>query len=92
MPHQSSRTHTPVDATLLMTSTSGHFQAATYPNKPIRIIKGFALGGSAGSAARILNSKPGEEIGQSTTLKPLSVKSEYELWGKLINTINYTVQ
>jgi len=92
MPHQSSRTHTPAAAILLMTSTSEHCQVSTYPNKTARIIKGFALGGGAGSAVRILNSKPGEEIGQSTTLESLSVKSEYKLWGKLINTINYTVQ
>jgi tripartite-type tricarboxylate transporter receptor subunit TctC len=73
-------------------ATVAYCQAATYPNKPTRIITGFALGGSAGSTARILNSKPGEEIGQSTTLEPLPAKSEYELWGKLINTFNYTAQ
>lgn len=65
-------------------------QASTYPNKPIRISTGFALGDK--STARILNSKSGDEISQSTTLEPLPVKSEYELWGKLINTINYTAQ
>ena len=75
-----------------MTSTRGHYQAVTYPNKLARIIKGFALCGGGGGAVRILDSKPGEEIGQSTTLESVSVKSEYELWGKLINTINYTVQ
>jgi hypothetical protein len=74
-----------------MLSNSGQHQALTYPNKPTRI-KGFALGGGGGGAVRILDSKPGEEIGQSTTLESVSVKSEYELWGKLINTINYTVQ
>jgi hypothetical protein len=67
-------------------------QAATYPNKPIRIITGFALGGSTGITARILDSKSGGEISQSSTLEHLLIKSEYELWGKLINTFNYTAQ
>ena len=92
MHYQSPRTFTPVAATFLMPSTSRHCQEVTYPNKPIRIITGFALGNRAGTAVRILNSKSGEEIGQSTTLEPLPVKSEYELWGKLINTINLTAQ
>jgi hypothetical protein len=84
-------TFAPVAASLFMLSNSGQRQALTYPNKPTRI-KGFALGGRASSEARILNSKPGEEIGQSTTLESLSVNSECELWSRLINTINYTVQ
>ena len=92
MPHQSLRTYTPAAATLLETSISRHCQSATYPNKPIRIIKGFALGGGAGSAVSFLNAKPGEEFDQSTTLESLSVKSECELWGKLTNTFNYTAQ
>ena len=82
MHHQPLRKHAPV----------AYRQAATYPNKPNRIVTGFALGGRADTAVRILRSKSGEEIGQSTTLEPLPVKSEYELWGKLINTINLTAQ
>ena len=82
MHHQPLRKHAPV----------AYCQASTYPNKPYRIIKGFALGGKAGTVVRILRSKSGEEICQSTTLELLSAKPEYELWGKLINTINYTAQ
>jgi hypothetical protein len=82
MYYQPLRKHTPV----------AHYQAATYPNKPTRIITGFALGDRAGTAVRILDSKSGEEISQSSTLERLPIKSEYELWGKLINTFNYTAQ
>ena len=82
MHHQPLRKHVPF----------AHCQAATYPNKPTRIITGFALGGIEGTAVRILDSRSGEEIGQSNTLERLPIKSEYELWGKLINTFNYTAQ
>jgi hypothetical protein len=92
MPHHSSSTHNPAAATFLTISTSRHCQAATYPNKPIPIIKGFALGGRAGSPARILYSKPGEAINQSTALESLLAQSECELLSNLINTINYTAQ
>lgn len=92
MRHQPLRTYAPAAKTLLMTYASEDSQAATYPNKRIRIITGYALGSQAGSAARILDSKLGEEISQSTALEPLPVKSEYEFWGKLINTINFMAQ
>lgn len=92
MPHQSLSTYAPIATTFLIASASRQCQAVTYPNKRIRIITGFALGSKAVSPARILDSKLGAEISQSTALEPLSVKPEYELWGKLINTINYTAQ
>lgn len=92
MYHQSTRTSYPAAATLINTSTSGHYQAETYPNKPTRIITVFALAGRTLNISRVLDSTPGEEIGQSTALERLSVKSEYKLWGKLINTINLTAQ
>ena len=92
MPHKSIKTFAPVAATLLMASTGGHCQAATYPNKRTRLIAGLVPGGSSDSAARIFNSISENEIGQSTALEPLTVKSEYELWGNLFNTINFTAQ
>ena len=92
MPHQSLSTYAPIATTFLIASASRQCQAVTYPNKRIRIITGFALGSQAGNAARIHDSKLGEEISQSTALEPLSVKPEYELWGNLINTINFTAQ
>jgi hypothetical protein len=69
-------TFAPVAASLFMLSNSGQRQALTYPNKPIRIITGFALGDKTNSTLTILYSKLGEEIGQSTTLESLSVNSE----------------
>lgn len=75
-----------------MTTTSVYWQESTYPNKPIRIISGFALGGSAYSAARILDSESGEKIGQSTTREPLLFKPECELWGMLFDIINLRAQ
>jgi tripartite-type tricarboxylate transporter receptor subunit TctC len=60
---------TPIVATLLLAATSGYCQTATYPNKPIRLIVGFAPGGGADSAARILGPKLGEKIGQSIVIE-----------------------
>jgi tripartite-type tricarboxylate transporter receptor subunit TctC len=92
MPHESIRTFAPVVDTLLMTSKSWHGQATTYPNKPTQIITGFALGSGGDSFAIIHSSKFEAQIGQSTALEPLTVKSDYELRGNLINTINFTAQ
>lgn len=92
MAHQSPRNFTHIPTTLLMTSTSWHRQPATYPNKISRIITGFALGSGANAAAIVLNSKSGEEISRLIPLEALPVKSEYELWSNLNNTINFTAQ
>ncbi|WP_216198284.1 hypothetical protein [Polynucleobacter sp. UK-Mo-2m-Kol15] len=92
MYHQSMRTSAPAATTLIKTSSSGYYQAVTYPNKSTRSITVFALAGRTVKISRVLNSTSGEEIGQSTALERLSVHSEYKLWGKLINTINLTAQ
>jgi tripartite-type tricarboxylate transporter receptor subunit TctC len=64
MPYEFPKLICPLVAALLLTSTAGYSQTATYPNKPIRLIVGFAPGGGADSAARILGPKLGEKIGQ----------------------------
>lgn len=69
MSYQFTRFITPVVATLLLASTSGYCQTSTYPNKPIRLIVGFAPGGGADSAARILGPKLGEKIGQAIVIE-----------------------
>ncbi len=64
MPYEFPKLICPLVAAVLLTSTAGYSQTATYPNKPIRLIVGFAPGGGADSAARILGPKLGEKIGQ----------------------------
>ncbi len=64
MPYDFPKLICPLVAAVLLTSTAGYSQTATYPNKPIRLIVGFAPGGGADSAARILGPKLGEKIGQ----------------------------
>lgn len=92
MAHQSLRNFAPVPTTLLMTSTRWHRQPASYSNMITQIITGFVLGSVANTAAIVRNSKSGEEISRLIPLEPLPVKSEYELWSNLNNTINFMAQ
>ncbi len=56
-------------ATFALTSGAGYCDTATYPNKPIRLIVGFAPGGGADSAARIMGPKLGEKFGQPIVIE-----------------------
>lgn len=47
-----------------LTATTGALGQA-YPNKPVKVIVGYAAGGAPDSAARILNNKLGELLNQS---------------------------
>jgi tripartite-type tricarboxylate transporter receptor subunit TctC len=59
----------PLALTLLGIPAICNAQASTYPNKPIRLIVGFAPGGGADSAARILGPKLGEKMGQPIVIE-----------------------
>jgi len=59
----------PLVVSLLLAPTTGLCQVASYPNKPIRLIVGFAPGGGADSAARIMGPKLGEKIGQPIVIE-----------------------
>lgn len=69
MRHTPLKILTSVAAALLMSSNSGYCQTATYPNKPIKLIVGFAPGGGSDTVARILGPKLGEKIGQSIVIE-----------------------
>jgi tripartite-type tricarboxylate transporter receptor subunit TctC len=47
----------------------GHAQTARYPDKPIKILVGFAAGGGTDVAARILAQKMSEGLGQSVVVE-----------------------
>lgn len=51
-------------AVLLIYNTNGAWSADAYPNKAIRIIDGFAPGGSADYMARVIAPKLSERLGQ----------------------------
>ncbi len=45
-----------------------HVQAQTYPNKPIRLVVGFAPGGNTDTVARVVGQKLGERLGQQVVI------------------------
>jgi tripartite-type tricarboxylate transporter receptor subunit TctC len=54
---------------LSLAAIAGHAQTARYPDKPIKILVGFAAGGGTDVAARILALKLGEALGQSVVVE-----------------------
>jgi tripartite-type tricarboxylate transporter receptor subunit TctC len=44
-------------------------QAQTYPNKPIRLVVGFAPGGNTDTVARVVGQKLGERLGQQVIIE-----------------------
>ena len=44
-------------------------QAQTYPNKPIRLVVGFAPGGNTDTVARVVGQKLGERVGQQVIIE-----------------------
>jgi tripartite-type tricarboxylate transporter receptor subunit TctC len=59
----------PILIAFTLASGAGYCETATYPNKPIRLIVGFAPGGGADSAARIMGPKLGEKFGQPIVIE-----------------------
>ena len=51
-------------------SASGQPRAAGYPDKPVRIILPFAVGGNADLVARLLSNKLSERTGQTFLIEP----------------------
>jgi hypothetical protein len=43
---------------------AAHAQDRTYPNRPIRIIQGFSMGGIGDTLSRVVGDKLGERLGQ----------------------------
>ena len=64
----SMRLHTPLLGALLLFSALG-VQAQNFPSKPIRLVVGFAPGGSTDKLARVLGKRMGELLGQSVVVE-----------------------
>jgi len=54
---------------LALATVAGHTQTARYPDKPVKILVGFAAGGGTDVAARIVALKLGEALGQSVVVE-----------------------
>jgi tripartite-type tricarboxylate transporter receptor subunit TctC len=54
---------------VLMGMTSLNIQAQPYPNKPIKLIVGFAPGGAADYVARNISVPLGQALGQSIVIE-----------------------
>src|SRR5947208_3284362 len=54
---------------LALAATQGSAQSPNYPNKPIKIMVGFAAGGGTDVAARILAQKLTDGLGQTVVVE-----------------------
>ncbi len=54
-------------AALCLAALAAHAQ--TYPNKPIRLLVGFAAGGNTDTVARVVGQKLGERLGQQVIIE-----------------------
>lgn len=52
-----------------LAATAQQAQAQAYPNKPVRMVVGFAAGGSTDKLARVLATRMGELLGQSVVVE-----------------------
>jgi len=60
--------NTAIAALLLLASAAAHAQA--YPNRPIRLVNGFAAGGSSDVVARLIAQKISPLLGQEVVVEP----------------------
>ena len=89
-------------AVLVAPLAAGAAEAQPYPNRPIRIVVGFAPGGGTDFIARVIAKKLGEQLGTpvlvdnrpgagSTLGAELVVKSPADGYTLLVNAASYTV-
>ena len=62
--------HQALAAIILVANSAAHAQtgAAAYPTKPVKLVVGFAAGGAADAAARLIAKKLGENVGQTVVV------------------------
>lgn len=60
---------TAIGALCLLATTAGSALAANFPERPVRIVVGFAAGGASDVAARIVAQKMSEELGQQVIIE-----------------------
>ena len=66
---------------VLTTPIISHAQSTTdYPNRPIRLVVGFAPGGATDTLARLLTGALGQELGQTIYVENIAGASGYVAW------------
>ena len=94
--------HTALWCATLISLVAGAALAQPYPNKPIKIVVGFAPGGGTDFIARVIAKKLGEQLGTqvvvdnrpgagSTLAAEQVVKSPADGYTLLVNAASYTV-
>ena len=66
---------------VLTTPIVSHAQSMTdYPNRPIRLVVGFAPGGATDTLARLVTGALGQELGQTIYVENIAGASGYIAW------------
>lgn len=69
---------------MLLALTTGSLAAADYPTKPIKLLCGYAAGGSSDILSRILADNLGKRLGQPVVVENITGGGGWVMWNQLI--------